>query len=370
MTTIALSKRLYCTDGGSTDKEYRIHLVEAAGGFHVVGMNGRRGGPLKEQPKTKEPVTREAAMKVFEALEREKKRKGYTEDESGVPYALTAMQGQVSGWCAMLPTPISAEEVERFLRDDTIAAQEKQDGERRGAEFLGDELRGINKKGLYVATPATWLPLFAALGADTLLDAEHVGDVLHVFDALKIAGTDVSDLPFAQRWEALAAAMQDVPAGSPVRLVYTATGYESKRRLLQEVRARNGEGLVFRRLDARYTPGEATSAATAVVFKLKFQESATCIVSSVHPTRSSVGLSLLDSDAAEVPVGNVTIPPNHSVPSVGDIVEVRYLHMFENGALYQPVYLGRRTDQDRDDALLSKVQRIKRRERAEEPLLL
>ena len=54
-------------------------------------------------------------------------------------------------------------------------------------------------------------------------------------------------------------------------------------------------------------------------------------------------------------MGNVTIPANHSVPSVGAIVEVRYLYAHAGGSLVQPVYLGVRTDQDRTDCLLNKI---------------
>ena len=46
-----------------------------------------------------------------------------------------------------------------------------------------------------------------------------------------------------------------------------------------------------------------------------------------------------------VPAGNVTIPPNHNQPVPGAVVEVKYLYCFkESGAVFQPVYLGRRDD--------------------------
>ena len=47
-----------------------------------------------------------------------------------------------------------------------------------------------------------------------------------------------------------------------------------------------------------------------------------------------------------VPVGNVTIPPNQTVPNVGEIVEVEYLYAYLGGSLYQPVYRGKRRDLD------------------------
>jgi len=46
-----------------------------------------------------------------------------------------------------------------------------------------------------------------------------------------------------------------------------------------------------------------------------------------------------------VPAGNVTIPPNHPVPEVGDVLEIQYLYaMRPSGSIYQPVYIGPRTD--------------------------
>jgi bifunctional non-homologous end joining protein LigD len=51
----------------------------------------------------------------------------------------------------------------------------------------------------------------------------------------------------------------------------------------------------------------------------------------------------------EVSVGNVTIPVNFDIPRVGSVVEVRYLYAYPGGSLYQPVYLGARTDVDVDN---------------------
>jgi bifunctional non-homologous end joining protein LigD len=53
--------------------------------------------------------------------------------------------------------------------------------------------------------------------------------------------------------------------------------------------------------------------------------------------------------------GNVTIPPNHAIPSVGQVVEVRYLYVASaGGALYQPIYLGVRDDVRAEDCTAEK----------------
>ena len=48
--------------------------------------------------------------------------------------------------------------------------------------------------------------------------------------------------------------------------------------------------------------------------------------------------------------GNVAIPVNKDIPSIGHFIEVEYLYAFPNGgALFQPVYLGPRADKDQAD---------------------
>ena len=73
--------------------------------------------------------------------------------------------------------------------------------------------------------------------------------------------------------------------------------------------------------------------------KYKFVESASFVVTQVHPTKRSVSLGLYAGWARSSRLGNVTIPPNHDIPKAGSVVEVRYLYAFrQSGAVYQPVY--------------------------------
>ena len=99
--------------------------------------------------------------------------------------------------------------------------------------------------------------------------------------------------------------------------------------------------MVFKELDAPFSPGRPNSGGT--MLKFKFVESASFIVTG-HNAKRSVTLGLFDGDEL-VGAGNVTIPPNHTVPEVGQVCEVRYLYAYrESGSIYQPVYLGRRDD--------------------------
>jgi bifunctional non-homologous end joining protein LigD len=78
-------------------------------------------------------------------------------------------------------------------------------------------------------------------------------------------------------------------------------------------------------------------------------------VTGVHPSKRSIALALLDEDGQEVPVGNVTVPPNQSIPATGGVVEVRYLYGRRGGSLYQPVLLGERSDIPAEDCVLDQV---------------
>jgi len=355
------TKTLYFTEG-SSDKEYRISVVAAGGDlFHVLCQNGRRGSPLKDQPKTKTPVTLAEAEAIALGVEKEKKRKGYTEAESGMAYALTEKAGDVSGWLPCLPTPITPENVPAYVADDDYAAQQKMDGERRGVEITRDGVRGMNRKGMYVNIPQPWVETLARLAPDTIIDGEHVGDTLYVFDVVKYGGRDLSKVPFAARAASLEPFAALFVADEFVKFVPTVRGTEAKRELLASVEAEGGEGIVLRNIRGTYRPGALPNAESADLLKFKFQETASAIVTGVHPTKRSVSLALLDAAGAEIDVGNVTIPANHAIPAVGAIADVRFLYLYEGGSFFQPVYLGVRADQTREDALLSKIVRIKRK---------
>jgi len=112
---------------------------------------------------------------------------------------------------------------------------------------------------------------------------------------------------------------------------------------------------VIKLLDAPFESGKNDNSK-----KHKFVECATCLVLRKNAQRS-VAVGLLDKDGALVDLGKVTIPTNHGVPAVDALVEVQYLYRYDAGAFEQPVYLGPRTDLDRDDARLSQIKRIKRK---------
>ncbi|MEI6746939.1 MAG: hypothetical protein WCL34_13330, partial [Methylococcaceae bacterium] len=103
-----------------------------------------------------------------------------------------------------------------------------------------------------------------------------------------------------------------------------------------------------------YRPGRPASGGAHL--KFKFYKTATFIVANMTPGKRSVGLELIDDATGErVFMGKVTIPPNYSIPNIGDLVEVRYLYAYKGGAVYQPNYLGVRGDSDLTDATMKQI---------------
>jgi bifunctional non-homologous end joining protein LigD len=82
---------------------------------------------------------------------------------------------------------------------------------------------------------------------------------------------------------------------------------------------------------------------------------ASVVVTNVN-ARRSVQIGIVEDDSV-VPAGNVTIPVDHDIPGIGDIVEVRYLYAFkESGSLFQSVYLGVRDDIELKDCTRDQLQ--------------
>ena len=324
---------------GSSDKEYHASIEASGEGFVVNFAYGRRGSTLATGTKTQTPVSIDKATKIFDKLVSEKTAKGYTPSEDGVAFAGTENAGRVSGHQAQLLNAITETELEALLLNPEFVAQEKFDGERRGVVISQTGAQGINRKGLFVALPeVVAAALVETISAETLLDAEQVGDILYVFDITKANGVTVSDLPYRTRMEHLARTVTD---SSSVRIVKTAITTAEKRALYAELQSRKAEGIVLKRIDSPYIAGRPNSGGSQL--KYKFVDSAQVIVQG-HNDKRSVQMAVVEEGGGTSNVGSVTIPPNKPVPGVGSIIEVQYLYAFPNGSLFQPVYLGERTD--------------------------
>lgn len=321
---------------GSSDKEYHVRLEARDVGFVVNYAYGRRGSALSTGTKTNTPVDHAAASRIFDKLVNDKQAKGYTAGLDGTPYQHTNAAGQVSGLLPQLLNVADEADVARLVNDPAWCMQQKFDGRRLMLRKSGDSVEAINKLGLVVGAAEPIVAAAHSLPGDFILDGEVIGDRLFVFDLLGRGGDDLRDMAYRERY----AGLVDLLAGSGphISFVDSWAGAADKARLLANLKAGGAEGVVFKLWDAPFTPGRPNRGGPQL--KFKFVATLSALVTTIN-TQRSVGLSLLGENGWQ-PVGNVTIPANHDVPSIGAVVEVRYLYAAP--ALVQPVYLGERSD--------------------------
>lgn len=331
---------------GSSDKVYQAQLEECMGGWVVNFQYGRRGSALTAGSKTKDPVEYKVAKKAYDKVIAEKVGKGYTLDPNGKTFQSLPEGKTHSGLAAQLSNEITDEEAEKLINDPDWMAQEKYDGRRRMLRKAVQQVEGTNREGILVAL-ASEIELGASqIPADSfVVDGEDLGGTVVLFDLMEHNGEDYRSLGALERWNKLANLLGATSGsfyGGKVVIANTAVTTEEKRALVEAVRLGEREGIIFKKIDAPYTPGRPASGGTSR--KWKFYKHATCRVKSQHKTKSSVGLELLDEFGVWTDRGNVTIPKNHSIPPVKAIIEVRYLYAYEGGSLFQPTYCGQRDD--------------------------
>lgn len=336
---------------GSSDKEYHVRLEPKHDGFVVNIAYGRRGSTLSTGTKTSAPVDYDAALMTFDKLVKEKKAKGYTEGAGGTPYQQSDKANQVSGLMPQLLNGIDEAEAARLTSNPSWAMQEKKDGRRMLLRKTGNIIEGINKKGLVVAVPEPIVQTARALKGDFILDGEAIGDRLHAFDLLSRNGTDLRGQSYRHRYYGALLTLLGGGQSNHISITPCWTDSIDKASWLQTLKQEKAEGVVFKLWNAPYSAGRPNSGGSQL--KYKFVATLSAVVAKVNQQRS-VALRLLDQEGWQ-PVGNVTIPPNHPVPSVGAVVEVRYLYAVPDGSLYQPVYLGVRNDVEPHECVVSQL---------------
>ena len=360
MSTLAVSPStaaisLYFREG-SSDKVYHAQIAPESNDLYSVNFQyGRRGSTLQTGTKTAAPVALAQARKIFDKLLAEKRAKGYIEEESGVPYS-GEMANRRFEYTPQLLNSIDEAAMLEYIRDPNWVMQEKMDGVRLIVVRRGNSITAGNRNGLTVAVSASIVEAVLALDHDCVLDGEAIGDVYWPFDLLSFDGNDITDRSLTYRLDVLTAMLRAKPSCQS-RRVRTAFSELDKHALLNTIRAEGGEGVVFKNAPARYTPGRPASGGDAL--KHKFKASASCAVLSHNSGKRSVQIAVSNDAVNALPlqrfieIGNVAIPGSAPMPSIDTMIEVEYLYAYRDGALFQPVYKGTRTDKHHPDAYAS-----------------
>jgi len=324
---------------GSSDKVYTASIDPKDGGYVVNFAYGRRGSTLNTGTKTPAPVDYQAANTIFDKVVREKTVKGYTPGEDGTRYQHTEKATKATGIQCQLLNPVIEERVEDLIHDRKHWMQEKIDGRRLLIRHEGNLITGINRLGLGVSIPETIADCAARYRHDFLIDGEAVGDTLHVFDLLFIGSEDLRTCAFATRYFRLREMLEAFE--HPHLKLVPSYCFPEKKEWFDRFKEEGREGVVFKNVEAPYSPGRPNTGGAQL--KYKFHETASFIVTKPNDKRS-VSLMLWENGKVRL-AGNVTIPPNHDIPKPGEVVDCRYLYAFkDSGSIYQPVFLGRRED--------------------------
>jgi len=257
-----------------------------------------------------------------------------------------------------LLTPIEMGEVSKYIESDKWGAQEKIDGKRvmlRVYQTNGGDFQALafNRKGKTCDCPDDILQTAATLGKEGVIDGELIESEgrFYAFDFIE----DTSD-HYHKRYQALSSLLLKLNKfqKDSFRLVHLVYGTTEKKKLFESLKGKGREGIVFKKLSAKYTAGRGPDQ-----LKCKFYATVTCMVTN-HSTqmskhtgsaKSSISLGLYKTQKQKkvtggilAEVGNCTIPSGWELPVVGTFVEIRYLYAYKGGSLYQPVFLGVRDD--------------------------
>ena len=394
MSTLLLETLLNAASSSPGGKDYEVTMREDSGQYEVrvaYGPSGRLG-----QSTTKYMgQDRNAAQKTFDAAVKAKlKGSGssvysivHQKDHSGaVARAFSqsvqkpkVVKAQSPYDCQNLSVIDDEATFKSMLRSGDYVIQAKADGERLSILREYDMPSKIGVTSLFNKANVTskvdfrgaqesleeLMMVLSAIGnpASIFFDGEIVGKTYYVFDLLgDCVGNDITHLSYLERYKILEAMI--APSFEYLQIVPTvlpSEGFDAQWDFYQKIKAANGEGVVLHNIHSAHEPGKGKNH-----WKFKFKERSTCIVSSIGGNGlRSVGLQLLSvsnswaDDIDLVDVGNCTIPVNHQIPSVGQLVDVEYLYKYFDGAFIQPIYKGVRTDVMKDECNLSQVRRYK-----------
>jgi bifunctional non-homologous end joining protein LigD len=359
MSKVIKSIELFFQEGNS-DKVYNAQIVEEYASSYTVKVQwGRRGSGLQEGTKAVK-VSLAIAQKKFDSCVREKRNKGYEEKTAKVkPAAIAPPGGQGSaskaggtqratvGHKAQLLNSIDDNELDAYLANDKMIAQQKIDGMRILAHVNKGGILATNREGQASKMDTSALSGLEYLPEGTVVDGELLDDGYWLFDILTFAGTDVRNHGYLTRWKLLDEELEPALSDN-ARIVPVASGAKSKRALYNRLFKAGAEGIVFKDANAPYTPGRPSSGGTQR--KHKFIKSADVMIT--ENAGNAYQMAVFDGkklvECGKVFAGTTNQSRAELDTALGSgkrpICEVRYLYATDDHVLFQPVFVRIRDD--------------------------
>lgn len=375
--TVVRTIELFFQEGRS-DKVYNATLIDEGDDRYSVEVEwGRRGAKLSRGRKAV-GVPLAAAEKAFAKLVAQKTSKGYEQRTEAVqPQAVAPPEGQGSGTratgvrekigqAAQLLNAIEVSALAGLLADDAMIAQQKLDGN-RVLVHVDEEIRASNRAGQRTTIHASIVAALDSVPVGTILDGELVpgeaGPQYWLFDILKLAGEDLRELGYLERWQRLDGEIEPA-VDVPIRILDYAEGEAAKQALHDRLFAGSAEGIVFKRLDAPYQAGRPSSGGDQL--KHKFIKSADVVILSNAGNAYRMGVyegeQLREVGKVFAGTTNASRVELDDRLAAGErpVAEVRYLYATEDEQLFQPVFIRLRDDKDAAECSLAQLEKTRR----------
>lgn len=232
-------------------------------------------------------------------------------------------------------------EAMKLLTDPEWTTQTKEDGTHVIVARTQDKIKSFNRKGEPHAIPPATAKALMDLPPNTLLDGEKLHEGGYVlFDTMYVNDKDLRNLPYSARLAALNQQVLPRVDRSVVRIVEYEVETKQKLAMVNRIRAANGEGIILKSLQAKYTPGRPESGVWTMR-KLKFIKELTCICQrrpiNDPNNKASFEMFVLDGNKP-VNIGQVTAQQfyNQIEPGRARIADIQYLYATPSDKVVQP----------------------------------
>lgn len=254
-----------------------------------------------------------------------------------------------------LPTEIR--DFEKYVNDDNWGMSQKIDGERLLLEVSPQGITGFNRSGGPKAVPKTLTEAVKPFQRSarlpshvTYIDGEWLDGKYYMFDFEALTqpiGKLKNRLRAMQRLHSNLSSRDrhDVLQVVPLLL-------DGKIEALEEMRANNLEGVIFKKLDSFYEEGR-----TKNFLKYKFTKEIDAIVLARGEEKHNLTLGMHDGGDWTVNVSALTA--DGPTVTVGDVVTITILYVSESGKLVQPTSPRLRHDKLPEECLISQLDNYK-----------
>lgn len=253
---------------------------------------------------------------------------------------------------AMLPREAPIDELVRYVENDYFDLTQKIDGHHCLMHIDDGRIAAIARSGKTLNVKPTVFHPFKTLvvqGGRWVIDGEYLDGKFYAFDIIEANGVCDQLNPYHERRAILETLWELWAPGDDARLVPSFRGTEAKGEMAQRILSTDGEGVVFKRLDAPFTPTNPATPdrRTRDSIKIKFRRDIDCVVTELRRGgKANMVLSLYDADGQLVEVGECSaLTGDGANVKVGDVVQVTYLYATKDNRLYGPPVMPRiRTD--------------------------